>query len=179
MRTSFWVVAVSTLALLGCATQRVEMVKVGPFTVDVPPDDGFDVGVSRILNLPDPALVRVWVNNNNQLVLDQEPIRTSVDQANRFARIFWFLPKPASGQGYSFPQCQSGSPCQAITFSTSTGSQPPPNLDCATPAVARRGLYCYYTTSDFSSKSWKYSLTVLDPSGRPTPTTPDPWISQN
>jgi len=176
MRTSFWVVAVSTLALLGCATQRVEMVKVGPFTVDVPPDDGFDVGVSRILNLPDPALVRVWVNNNNQLVLDQEPIRTTFDSSSPSARIFWFLPKPASGSGYSFPSCSFPSPCQAITFASSTGA--PPGLRCATLSAARRGLYCYYST-DTSSTSWKYTLTVLDPSGRPTPTTPDPWISQN
>ena len=168
----------SAFALCGCAsTQRVEMIKIGPFTLGVPPDDGFDVGATTTVKLPDSSLVRVWINPNGQIILDQEPIRPNVDPTLS-VKVLWFLPKPASGQGYNFPRCVPTNPCSAISFDQSTGS--PTNFQCATlQGSVRRGLYCVYmAASQTSVDRWKYSLTVLDPNNQPV-TTLDPWISQN
>lgn len=173
MNRSIIAVAILAVVIGGCTTVRTPRATLQfdnqSFTVSNP--NGFD---GTLFARPDPHAVKVFITDDGQIVLDQEPVRPTVRQGplgNEFYVVTWALDNSSSSNTYVFPNDS------AITFVATTGSSPPPGYRCQLAGPNRKAIWCLYPKRDTPFR-WKYSITVSKPDGSSL-TALDPWVYQN
>ena len=153
------------LLLAACATVGpTQTIKIGKTTLTVSGLDGYN---RLAVQPPDPNGPNVFVVNN-QITVDQEPVRPSA-VGNRVT-IVWRL-DASNDAKYSFPDDD------AIKLHKVTGGDDPPaDIDCGAAGAQKRTFICTYTKPD-TPKKWKYWVKVKNSAGS-DPTPLDPWVFQ-
>jgi hypothetical protein len=164
---SWLLIAVAVVLAAGCAappakeSPRTMQSKETMPTFDLNPN-GFN---PADFTLPDRTRALVWVDSDNEVIVDQEPVRRAATTSQ--VTIIWYLER-----GYSFPVDDAQGKAIDMQFVSGTAPTTPPYCARSTPNI----FFCTYTPA--GPATFKYSIRVrLNPSG-PELTKVDPTVVQ-
>jgi hypothetical protein len=165
---TLFLVLIAACVAAGCSTMPVAPKDAGnkgpvkfALSMDVQEPNGFD---SKLYTAPDRRNARVYVDDDGQLVVDQEPLRR---RATDTFTLTWRLDMSSP---YVFPDDS------AIILVGTIANPLPADLSCGVYGVRKKVFQCGYTRT--GPGQWKYTVKVINEKTSAPLTTLDPSIHQ-